>query len=162
MRPARTLTSRLTPWAGLALAAAAAASVPLAVTTAAAQPRACFRTNDWLGASAGSPRDLYIRVNISDVWHLAMAQECPGARFPGPVSIGNVVSGISNQICSPADLQITVKPRSARQPCGLHRHVDRQADPRRGEGPAEEGDPRLALKQPLAIAQQTRSSSRGR
>jgi hypothetical protein len=113
MRPARTPISRLAPWAGLALAAAAAASVPLAATTAGAQTRPCFRANDWLGASAGGPHDLYIRVNISDVWHLAMAQECPGARFPGPVSIGNVLSGPSNQICSVADLQITVKPRGS-------------------------------------------------
>jgi hypothetical protein len=113
MRPARTPILRLAPWAGLALAAAAAASVPLAATTAGAQTRQCFRSNDWLGASAGSPHDLYIRVNINDVWHLEMAQECPGARFPGPVSIANVVSGPSNQICSPADLQITVKPRGS-------------------------------------------------
>jgi hypothetical protein len=103
----------LAPWAGLALAAAAAASVPLAATTAGAQPRQCFRSNDWLGASAGSPHDLYIRVNINDVWHLAMTQDCPGARFIGPVSIANVVSGPSNEICSPADLQITVKPRGS-------------------------------------------------
>jgi hypothetical protein len=111
MTPARTLTSRLGPWAGLALAAAAAASVPLAATTAGAQPRQCFRANDWQGASAGGPRDLYIRVNINDIWHLALAQDCPGARYPGPVSISDVVSGVSNEICSGVDLQITVKPR---------------------------------------------------
>jgi hypothetical protein len=94
----------------------ATASIPLAASSAGAQPRQCFRANDWQGASAGSPHDLYIRVNISDVWHLAMAQECPGARFVGPVSITNVVSGVSNEICSPADLQITVKPRGAGVP----------------------------------------------
>jgi hypothetical protein len=111
MRPARTPTSRLTPWAGLALAAAAAASVPLAATTAGAQARQCFRANDWHGSAAGGPRDLYVRVNINDVWHLALAQDCPGARYPGPVSIGDLVTGVSNEICSGVDLQITVKPR---------------------------------------------------
>jgi hypothetical protein len=113
MRRSRNLARRLFPCAGLAAAALAAASVPFTASTAGAQPRQCFRANDWLGASAGSPHDLYIRVNIHDVWHLAMAQECPGARFVGPVSIANVVSGVSNEICSPADLQITVKPRGS-------------------------------------------------
>lgn len=104
MRPYRTL-------AAIALAAASAASVPLAATSAGAQNRQCFRTTNWQGASAGSPRDLYVHVNVSDVWHLALAQDCPGAQFPGPVSISDVVSGTSNEICSGVDLQITVKPR---------------------------------------------------
>jgi Family of unknown function (DUF6491) len=104
-------TRTLLPWAAVALAAAAAASVPFAATGAGAQPRACFRANDWRGASAAGPHDLYIRVNVSDIWRLAMAQDCPGARFPGPVSLSNVVSGPSNEICSGVDLQITVRPR---------------------------------------------------
>jgi len=111
MRRFRHPSRRLTPWAGLALAAAAAASVPLAAAPAGAQPRACFRANDWRGSSAGGPRDLYVRVNISEIWHLALAQDCPGARYPGPVSIGDLVSGPSNEICSGVDLQITVRPR---------------------------------------------------
>jgi hypothetical protein len=40
-----------------------------------------------------------------------MAQPCPGAEFPGPVSMSDVVSANSNEICSGADLQVTVKPR---------------------------------------------------
>ncbi len=111
MRRSANLPRRLIPSLGLALAALAAASAPLVAVPAGAQQRACFRTNDWRGASAGGPRDLYIRVNISDIWHLAMAQDCPGARFPGPVSLSDVVSGGTNQICSGADLQITVRPR---------------------------------------------------
>ena len=106
-----TSSRTLIPWAGLAIAALAAASAPLAASTAEAQARQCFRANDWRGSAAGGPRDLYIRVNIHDVWHLALAQDCPGARYPGPVSIGNVVSGGSNEICSGLDLQITVQPR---------------------------------------------------
>jgi hypothetical protein len=102
---------RLLPCAGLAVAALAAASAPVSAPAAGAQTRQCFRTNDWRGSSAGGPRDLYARVNISDVWHLALAQDCPGARYPGPVSIGDVVSGVSNEICSGVDLQITVMPR---------------------------------------------------
>jgi len=102
---------RPAPWAGLALAAAVAASVPLAPVSAGAEGRQCFRATDWRGSAAGGPRDLYIRVNINDIWHLALAQDCPGARYPGPVSIGDVVSGGSNEICSGVDLQITVKPR---------------------------------------------------
>jgi hypothetical protein len=105
----RTLASKLTPWAGLALAAAAASSVPPA--SAGAEGRACFRANDWHGSSAAGPRELYIRVNINEIWRLDMAQDCPGARSPGPVAIGDLVSGPSNQICSGVDLQITVKPR---------------------------------------------------
>jgi hypothetical protein len=93
------------------VAALAAASVPFSATTAGAQPRQCFRANDWHGSSAGGPRDLYVRVNINDVWHLALAQDCPGARYPGPVSISDVVSGGTNLICSGVDLQITVRPR---------------------------------------------------
>lgn len=89
----------------------ASASIPLTVSSAGAQPRQCFRANDWRGSAAGGPRDLYIRVNINDIWHLALAQDCPGARFPGPVSIGDLVTGGSNEICSGVDLQITVKPR---------------------------------------------------
>ena len=97
--------------AASSLLLAAAASVPLATTTAEAQTRQCFRTVDWLGSSAGGPRDLYVHVNIRDVWHLALAHDCPGAAFPGPVSLSDVVSGPSNEICSGLDLQITVRPR---------------------------------------------------
>ena len=112
MRRSRKLIPRSVAAAiGLALAAATAASVPFAATTAAAQNRQCFRATDWLGSSAGGPRDLYIHVNIRDIWHLALAQDCPGAASPGPVSIGDVVSGPSNDICSGLDLQITVRPR---------------------------------------------------
>jgi hypothetical protein len=102
---------KFTPWAALGAAALVAASAPLAASTAGAQTRECFRSIDWHGASAGSPRDLYIRVNISDIWHLALAQDCPGAQSPGPVSLTNVVTGNSNEICSGVDLQITVRPR---------------------------------------------------
>jgi hypothetical protein len=107
MRPVR----KLAPWAGLAFALAAAASVPVTATTASAQPRACFRANDWHGSSAASPRELYIRVNINEIWRLDMAQDCPGALSPGPVSIGDLVTGPSNEICSGVDLMITVSPR---------------------------------------------------
>jgi len=113
MGRSRDLVRRLIPCAGLAAAALAAASAPFSPTPAGAQARQCFRSNDWQGTSAGGPRDLYVRVNISDVWHLAMAQDCPGARFPGPVSIGDIVSGGTNQICSGVDLQIMVKPRGS-------------------------------------------------
>ena len=113
MRRSRAWVRRLGPCAGLAMAALAAASVPFAAGTAGAQTRACFRTNDWQGSSAGGPHDLYVRVNISDIWHLAMTEDCPGARFPGPVSIGDIVSGISNEICTGVDLQIKVKPRGS-------------------------------------------------
>jgi len=105
-----TQSRKFTSWAGLAVAALATASAPLA-STAGAQARQCFRTSNWQGSSAGGPRDLYVRVNINDIWHLALAHDCPGAQFPGPVSISDVVSGISNEICSGLDLQITVRPR---------------------------------------------------
>jgi hypothetical protein len=96
--------------AGSALLLLAAASAPFAPSAAGAQSRQCFRAMDWRNSSAAGPRDLYIRVGMKDVWHLAMAQDCPGARFPGPVSIGDQVAGGSNEICSGLDLQITVKP----------------------------------------------------
>jgi len=108
MRRSRTFASL----AVLSLAAATAASVPFAAATSAgAQNRQCFRANDWQGASAGGPRDLYVLVNVREIWHLALAQDCPGAQSAGPVSITDVVSGPTNQICSGVDLQITVKPR---------------------------------------------------
>lgn len=100
--------ARLAAAAALVLAAAAA-SAPLAVSSASAQGRQCFRAQDWRGSSAGGPRDIYVGVGMHDVWHFAMAQDCPGARFPGPVSIGDLVTG-SNEICSAVDLQITVAP----------------------------------------------------
>jgi hypothetical protein len=88
--------------------AAAAASAPI-TTSASAQGRQCFRAQDWHGSAAAGPKDIYIKVGMRDVWHLAMAGDCPGANFPGPVSIGDLVTG-SNEICSAADLQITVDP----------------------------------------------------
>lgn len=108
------LPVRLTAVAILALFACD--SAPFAASRAGAQTRQCFRAMDWRNSSAGGPRDLYARVGMKDVWHFAMAQDCPGARFPGPVSIGDVVSGPSNEICSGLDLQITVKPLGGSDP----------------------------------------------
>ncbi len=113
MRPSR-ISTRLA--AASALTLLASASAPFAVSAAGAQSRECFRAMDWHNSSAAGPRDLYIRVGMKDVWHLAMAQDCPGARSPGPVSIGDLVSGPSNEICSGADLQITVKPLGGSNP----------------------------------------------
>jgi Family of unknown function (DUF6491) len=93
-----------------ALGAAMAASAPLGRAAAQDKPRQCFRAQDWQGSSAAGPRDLYVRVGIRDVWHIGLAQDCPGARFPGPVRITDVVSG-SNEICAAADLQIRVAPQ---------------------------------------------------
>ena len=101
----------------LILAAVASASVPFAAaSTAGAQTRQCFRAMDWHGAAAGGPHDLYVRIGMHDVWHLGMAQSCPGAEFPGPVSMSDVVSPDSNEICSGVDLQVTVKPRGGSNP----------------------------------------------
>jgi hypothetical protein len=111
MGRSRTLAARMRSWAAVALAGAAAASAPLSASTAGAQARPCFRAMDWHGSSAGGPRDLYIRVGMHDIWHLALAQDCPGARYPGPVTLTDLVSANSNEICSGVDLQITVKPR---------------------------------------------------
>ena len=77
MGRSRNYSARIAVASGLLLAAAAA-SVPFSATTAGAQTRQCFRTVDWLGSSAGGPRDLYVHVNIRDVWHLALAHDCPG------------------------------------------------------------------------------------
>jgi hypothetical protein len=87
---------------------AAAGSAPLGGGRAQAQPRQCFRTLEWHNSSAGGPHDLYLRVGVHQVWHLGMKQECPGARFPGPVRIADLVTGGTDQICSAADLQIRV------------------------------------------------------
>ena len=108
MRRSRNLVLSL---AALALAAGATASAPFAASTAGAQTRQCFRALDWHGTAAGGPHDLYVRVGMHDVWHLAMTQPCPGAESPGPVSMSDVVSANSNEICSGVDLQVTVKPR---------------------------------------------------
>ena len=108
MGRSNTTPARLAAAAALVLAAAVA-SAPLAVPSASAQSRQCFRAQDWHGSSAGGPREIYIKVGMKDVWRLDMADDCPGARFPGPVSIGDLVTG-SNEICSGVDLQITVAP----------------------------------------------------
>ena len=94
-----------------ALAGATAASAPFAASTAAAQNRQCFRASQWQGSSSGGPRDLYIKVNVRDIWHLTLVQDCAGASYVGPVTIGDVVSGPSDEICTGVDLQITVKPQ---------------------------------------------------
>ena len=107
MRPSP-ISARLAAVSALVLLASA--SAPFGVSAAGAQSRECFRAMDWRNSSAGGPRDLYIRVGMKDVWHLALAQDCLGAAFPGPVSVSDVVSGNSNEICSGLDLQITVKP----------------------------------------------------
>jgi hypothetical protein len=98
--------------AAAALVLAAAASAPLAVSSASAQGRQCFRAQDWRGSSSGGPRELYIRVGMHDIWRLALAQDCPGAQFPGPISIADLVTG-SNEICSGLDLQISVRPQGS-------------------------------------------------
>ncbi len=102
--------ARLAALGAVGLAAVAAAGSAPVATTAAAQTRECFRALDWRGSSSGGPRDLYIRVNQHDVWHLGLAQDCPGARIPGAVRIDDLVTG-NNEICSPADLQIRVAPQ---------------------------------------------------
>jgi len=95
------------------LGLAMAASAPITTASAQAQTRQCFRAQDWMGTSAGGPRDLYVRIGMKDVWHLGMAQDCPGARYPGAVRISDTVSGGSNEICSGVDLQIKVAPQGS-------------------------------------------------
>jgi hypothetical protein len=92
------------------IGAAVAASAPLGKASAQDKPRQCFRAQDWMGTSSGGPRDLYIRVGMKDVYHLGMAQDCPGARYPGPVRIDDTVTG-SNEICAAVDMQIRVAPQ---------------------------------------------------
>jgi len=122
MRPSA-IPVRLAAAATLALLASA--SAPFAVSAAGAQSRACFRAMDWHGSTAGGPRDLYINVGMHEVWHFAMAQDCSGARTPGAVSIGDLVSG-SNEICSGADLQITVQPLGGSNPVAcIVKSIDR-------------------------------------
>jgi hypothetical protein len=107
MRPLRYLALSATIALG-----ALAASAPLAISAAGAQTKSCFRAMEWRGSASGGPHDLYIRVGMHDIWHLGMAHECPGAQFPGPVSLTDVVTN-SNEICTGVDLQITVRPRGS-------------------------------------------------
>ena len=112
MRPAtRGHPARLAAIGALAvLGAAMAASAPLGQASAQDKPRQCFRAQDWQGTTAAGPRDLYVRIGMKDVWHIGLAQDCPGARFPGPVRVSDVVSG-SNEICAAADMQIRIAPQ---------------------------------------------------
>lgn len=103
----RTVPKLLAAAALLGLAASAPAA---AVQAKASTPQQCFRAMDWRGSSSAGPRDAYIRVGTRDVYHLSFAQDCPGARFPGPLTIGSLVTG-NNLICSAVDLQITVGPQ---------------------------------------------------
>lgn len=92
------------------IGAAVAASAPLGKAAAQDKPRQCFRAQDWMGTTSGGPRDLYVRVGMKDVYHLGMAEDCPGAMYPGPVRIDDTVTG-SNEICAAVDLQIRVAPK---------------------------------------------------
>ncbi|MDB5458556.1 MAG: hypothetical protein JWO72_297 [Caulobacteraceae bacterium] len=101
------------------LGLAVVASAPLNKASAAQSVvRQCFRAQDWMGTSAGGPRDLYVRIGMKDVWHLGLAQDCAGAEYPGPVRVDDTVSG-SNEICAAADMQIRVGPKgfSHTTPC---------------------------------------------
>lgn len=127
------------------LALAGAGLIALAVT-ASAPPRAsaedktpqeCFRANEWQGTTAAGPRDLYLRVGVREVWHLGLAEDCPGAMSPGRVRIDDLVTG-NGLICTPYDLQIAVAPSgfSHSTPCAiseLHHltHLEAEALPRR-------------------------------
>jgi hypothetical protein len=104
---------RLSIKAPLAVALLALATAgPVAMSAEAKAATQCFRAQDWRGSSAGGPREAYIRVGTKEVYRLNFAQDCAGARYPGPVQINNLVSG-SNSICSPADLDITIGPRGS-------------------------------------------------
>jgi hypothetical protein len=133
-RPARLSGRSMTKVGGVCalglLGLAMAASVPLTKASAQSVVRQCFRAQDWMGTSAGGPRDLYVRVGMKDVWHLSLAQDCAGAAYPGPVKVDDVVSG-SNEICVAADVQIRVAPKgfSHTTPCivsGLERLTPEQ------------------------------------
>lgn len=114
-----------------------AASAPPRASAADKTPQECFRANEWQGTSAGGPRDLYLRVGVREVWHLGLAEDCPGARYPGPVRVEDLVTG-NGLICTPYDLQIAVAPAGFDHaiPCAIaemHRltHLEADALPRR-------------------------------
>ena len=100
--------------AKLALSVAVvAAAAPLASSVQAQQSKPaqqCFRAQDWRGARAAGPREMYLRVGMRDIYRVAFAQDCPGARVPGQVRIENLISGPTNLICATTDLDIWVAP----------------------------------------------------
>jgi hypothetical protein len=124
--------------AGLGLIGlAVTASVPPAASAADKKPQECFRANEWQSTTAGGPRDLYLRVGMREVWHLVLAEDCPGAMSPGPVRIDDLVTG-NGLICTPYDLQIAVAPSgfSHSVPCAISEihhltHLEAGALPRK-------------------------------
>jgi hypothetical protein len=110
------IIQRAAPIAALIiLGLAAAGSAPVGTPSAKADARTCFRARDWQGTTAGGPHDLYLRANISDVYHLTMKQECFGAREPGQVRVDSLITG-SDELCSPVDFDIRVGPIAGEPP----------------------------------------------
>src|SRR5437868_1119503 len=109
----------------IALAAVAcAASGALAASTHEPAARSCFASNDWSGWSASADGDaLYLRVRTRDIYRVDLS---PGShvRKYGDEFLVNRVRG-SNWICSPLDLDLTLRDHSGlRQPLfprGLHK-----------------------------------------
>lgn len=94
------------------IAALAASALGLGVAPAMADSdlanhQACFLSSNWSGWKSPDPKTIYLRVDINRIFRLDLAQ--PSYQLNDPsVHLVSVIRG-SSWICSPLDLQLTVR-----------------------------------------------------
>jgi Family of unknown function (DUF6491) len=97
---------------GLAVAAL------LCAPAASAKPSGqCFSSRDWSGWKASpDSKSIYIRVSVSKLFRLDLAQACPTLQWPGAHLVTKLRG--SSWICSPLDLDLRVSAgRGTAIPC---------------------------------------------
>ncbi len=91
----------------LALVGLTAAALLWAPAVSAKPSSQCFASRDWSGWKASpDSKSLYIRVNVSKLFRLDLAQACPALQWPGAHLVTKVRG--SSWICHPLDLELKV------------------------------------------------------
>lgn len=76
----------------------------------------CFRTRNIQGYAAADDDNIYIRVGVRDVYHLAMRGRCPNIEWNEGVAI---VSHGSAWICTDRDAEVITRTRIGPQRCPI-------------------------------------------
>ncbi|MGI9170163.1 MAG: DUF6491 family protein, partial [Caulobacteraceae bacterium] len=93
-------------WPTISWAAVAAAGVVAAGAPAAVAGQTCFLSRDWQGWKSPSPKIIYLRVNVSDIYKVTLSVGSSMLQSPD-VHLDSIVRGSSN-ICSAIDLDLRV------------------------------------------------------
>ena len=89
-----------------ALALASGAPALASAPPAGASDQSCFLSSDWQGWKSPSPKVIYLRVRINDVYRLDLS--APASDLDEPdVHLISKIQG-SDWICNPLDLQLEV------------------------------------------------------